>query len=123
MTEEELQRELEEQLRSSEKAAEKMLMYYASSLQSMGVKDVRQYMANKLCKLIDLTDEQASFVMLNINKENKIYDNLINSCELLKGMKKNKQLDMESIDIILNVLNLMIQDLKPFIFIQEESEQ
>lgn len=114
MSQEELDNFINEEVKGSENAVCKMLMYYISALQTAGVEDVKQYVASRIGDLISLSEEQCQFVMANFYKDNKIVENLKNSMKLLNAMKEKNQLDMESLDIVIKVLNLILKDYEEF---------
>lgn len=101
---------LNEEIKGAEHAVRKMLFYYILALQSSGIEDVKQYIATRIGDIINLSDEQTKFVLANLNNENKLIDNLDNSIKLLKKMKDENKLDIESINIIIKVLELIIKD-------------
>jgi hypothetical protein len=83
-------------------------------LTDAGIEDVRQYIATKIPEMIDFSKEQSDFIYMNINKENKIYNNLNNSIKLLDGILQSKKLDLDSIKIVKQILSLMVEDMKEF---------
>lgn len=100
------------EVEGAERAVEKMLIYYVSALQDAGVQDVRQYIASKICSMIQFSEAQVKFIKTNFTSEDKILDNLVNSVKLLENMEKTKELDLSSIKIIREVLNTIIEDYK-----------
>lgn len=111
---EEYQNAINEEVKGSESAVRKMLLYYVSALQSIGVEDVKQYIATRIGEMISLSEEQVQFILANFNKENKLIENLDNSIQLLEKMKKEEKLDLESLDIVIQVLNLIMKDYDNF---------
>ena len=87
-------------------AVQTMLFYYISSLIGT-VEDPKQYIANQISEMIDLSEEQANYVKLNLALENKLLDNLKSSIQLLDKKKKKKTLDLDSIKIVKGILNIM----------------
>ena len=114
MNQEEYQNAINEEVKGSESAVRKMLLYYVSALQSVGVEDVKQYIATRIGEMISLSEEQVQFILANFNKENKLIENLDNSIQLLEKMRKEKKLDLESLDIVIQVLNLIMKDYDNF---------
>jgi hypothetical protein len=114
MNQEEYQSAINEEVKGSEAAVRKMLLYYVSALQSTGVEDVRQYIATRIGEMISLSEEQVQFILANFNKENQLIENLDNSVRLLEKMKKEEKLDMESLDIVIKVLSLIRKDYDEF---------
>ena len=114
MTPEEMQTTIDNEVKGAENAVKKMLLYYASALQTLGVEDVRQYIATRIGDMISLSDEQCKFILTNLKSENRIIDNLKNSIQLLNKMKQENKLDMESVDIIVKVMELILKDYDEF---------
>lgn len=114
MNQEEYQNAINEEVKGSEAAVRKMLLYYISALQSTGVEDVRQYIASRIGEMISLSDEQFQFIITNFNKENQLIENLDNSVRLLEKMKKEEKLDIESLDIVIQILSLIRKDYDEF---------
>lgn len=114
MTQKEYQEYINSEVKGAEFAVKKMLMYYVSALQSVGVDDVKQYIATRIGDMISLSEEQLKFVLANFHKDNQIVENLNNSIQLLNKMKKEEKLDIESIDIVVQVLSLIIKDYDDF---------
>ncbi len=114
MTQEEYQQSIEREIKGSEAGVRKMLMYYISALKDAGIEDINQYIATKMAEMIQLSEEQLKFVLVNFNNENKLVDNLQNSIQLLTAMKDKKKLDLESLEIVIKVLNLILEDYNNF---------
>jgi len=110
MNDNEIQELIDKEVKGSESAVQKMLLYYASALLSNGVDDVKQYIATKICDMIELSEEQSKFVLANFNQKGKLVENLENSIKLLKKIEENKELDLESITIVRKVLELILKD-------------
>ena len=108
MNQEEYQNAINEEVKGSESAVRKMLLYYVSALQSVGV------VATRIGEMISLSEEQVQFILANFNKENKLIENLGNSIQLLEKMRKEEKLDLESLDIVIQVLNLIMKDYDSF---------
>lgn len=106
----EFQNIVSNEVKGAESAVKKMLLYYVSALQLAGVVDVKQYIATQISSMIDFSEEQYQFIVTNFQNDNKLVDNLNNCIQLLTKMKKEEKLDLESIDIIIKVLNLIIRD-------------
>lgn len=114
MSQENFKEIINNEIKGAENAVKKMLFYYISALESSGVEDVKQYVATQISKLIDLSEEQYRFVIANLNSDSKIIDSLNNCIVLLEDMENNKKLDLQSISIIKNALNAMVNDCKDF---------
>ena len=114
MTEQEYQQAIDREVKGSEAFVKKALMFYMSALKDAGVEDINQYVATKMGEMISLSEEQTRFVLANFDKENKLIDNLKNSIKLLTAMQNNKKLDLESLDIVIKVLNLMLEDYEDY---------
>ena len=83
-----------------------MMFYYLSTLIGE-VEDPKQYMATEMSQMIDLSEEQIQYVKMNISNDNKMLDNLSSSISLLENIEKTKELDLESITIVKNILTIM----------------
>jgi len=118
MDTQEYQSFIDREVQGAEKAISTMLLYYISALQATGVDDVKQYIATRISEMISLSEEQYKFVLANFEKDGKIIDNLNNCVQLLKNMEEKKELDLESIGIIKQVLELIIKDYKEAIEIK-----
>lgn len=110
MTEEEYRNQIDSEVKGAELAVGKMLLYYISSLQASGVEDVRQYVTGKIASIIQLSEEQIDFIKADFNSDNKIHENLKDCIDLLKNMETTKKLDIDSIKIVRNVLELILKD-------------
>jgi len=88
------------------KGVETMLYYYLSSLIGV-VEDPKQVVATELGPMIDLSEAQIQYVKMSIANDNKMLDNLSCSIDLLKAMENTKEIDLESINIIRNILEIM----------------
>lgn len=115
MTTEEYQHVIDNEVKGAEAAVRKMLLYYISSLQTVGVEDIRQYVATKMAEMIQLTDEQLAFVQANIDNENKLTANLKNCIGLLNAIETSQKLDLDSIKIVKQVLELILKDYEDII--------
>lgn len=111
---------IDEEVKGAESAVKKMLLYYASSLQSSGVEDIKQYIATKLIDIIPFTKDQLDFIQTNLNSDNKIIENLKMSISLLKNIEKTNQLDIDSVKIVRQVLELTLNDYNEVINNQED---
>lgn len=98
------------EVQGAEDAVRKMLLYYASALHNIGVEDVRQYIATKISSMIDLSEEQYQFILTNLNSENNIIESLENSVKLLKSIEDKKELDIDSIKIVRQFLEVILKD-------------
>lgn len=112
MNQEEYQRMIDNEVKGAETAVQTMLLYYVSALRSIGVEDVKQYIATKMSDMISLADEQCNFVTNNFKQDGKLVDNLQNSIRLLEKMEETKELDLESVSIIKQILELILHDCK-----------
>lgn len=91
----------------AKQSVQNMLFYYISALIDSGVKDVKQYIASEIGDMIDLSEEQVSYVQSHISNENKVVENLSSSIALLEGMEKTGKLDLEAIKIVKGILGIM----------------
>lgn len=82
---------------------ETMLYYYMSAL-SGKVKDIKQYMANRMPAMIDLTEEQATYVATSITDENTVLASLDTSMQLLQGMSSTQKFDEETVQLVIKIL-------------------
>lgn len=82
---------------------ETMLYYYYTAIIGK-VKDPKQYMASRMPVMIDLTDEQATYVGATISSDNAVMTSLTTSIELLKTMQDSKELDEESLSLVIGIL-------------------
>lgn len=114
MNQEEYQNAINEEVKGSETAVKKMLLYYISALQSVGVEDTKQYVATRIGEMISLSEEQVQFILANLDKQNQLIENLDNSVRLLEKMKEEEKLDLESLDIVIKILNLIMKDYDDF---------
>lgn len=105
----------------SKAGAQTMLFYYLYSLMGK-VKDPKQVVATELGKMIDLSEEQINYVQLNLSMENTLLANLESSISLLKVMKTTGKLDIESLQIVISMLDLMRQKAEK-LFIEDVEEQ
>lgn len=110
MNQEEFQEAVNNEVKGAELAVKKMLLYYISALQTVGVDDVRQYIATKIGDMIQLSEEQCNFIKANFTKENKLVENLNNSIQLLQKMEEEQKLDLDSIKIVRQILELIKKD-------------
>ncbi len=114
MNQNEYQHAINEEVKGSEAAVRKMLLYYISALQSVGIEDTKQYIATRIGEMISLSEEQVKFILVNFNKQNQLIENLDNSVRLLEKMKEEEKLDLESLDIVIQILNLIMKDYDNF---------
>lgn len=82
---------------------ETMLFYYMSAL-SGKVKDIKQYMANRMPAMIDLTEEQATYVAASTTDVNTVLASLDTSMQLLKGVSESEKPDPEAISLVIKIL-------------------
>ena len=83
-----------------------MLYYYLSSIIET-VEDPKQFIASEMGAMIDLSEEQIQYVKMNTSSNNKMLENLSSSIDLLVNIEKTKTLDLESIAIVRQILELM----------------
>lgn len=88
-----------------------MLFYFLSSVIGK-VEDPKQYIASELGKMIDLSEEQIQYVQMCVTHENKMLESLSSSISLLKNMEKTGELDLDSVKIVRNILEIMSEDCK-----------
>lgn len=100
----------------AKQGVQNMLFYYISALMDSGVQDVKQYVASEISSMIDLSEEQATYVKSHILNDNKVVDNLSSSIALLDNMEKTGKLDLESIRIVKGILNIMEKQYKDAIY-------
>ena len=108
---------LENEIKGAENAVRKMLMYYLSALEASGVEDTKQFVASRISEMIDLSDEQQKFIVMNFNEEGTIVHNINDCIGLLNKMKKDNKIDVESIDIIEQFLKLLLKDFEEFEYV------
>lgn len=110
MTQEEFQESINNEVKGAEVAVNKMLLYYISALQTVGVEDVKQYIATRISEMIQLSEEQCNFIKANFTHDNKLIENMKNSVQLLQNMEDKKELDLDSIKIVKQIIELIIKD-------------
>lgn len=111
MGQENLDEILNNEVKGAENAVRKMLLYYYSALEVSGVKDIKQYIATKIGKMIDLSEDQCSFIKANLSSNSKLKESLDNNIMLLENIENTKTLDIESIHIVKEFLKLLSKDL------------
>ena len=89
----------------AENALQSMLFYYITALIDNGVNDPKQYIATKICSMIDLAEDQSAYVKANIASRNKLLESLKSSMELLESMESSGNLDMDSLKIVKGILS------------------
>ena len=92
---------------ANKKALEDMLFYYLYSLIKEGAKDPVQIIATELPQMIHATEEQINYIKMNILQDNNLVDNISSSIELLRSIEESKVLDLESIQIVIRILEIM----------------
>lgn len=97
---------MDSKITGAKNSVQTMLFYYLSAVIGT-VEDPKQYIATELSKMIDLSEEQLQYVLMSIQNENKIIDNLSSSISLLENIEKTKKLDLESINIVKQILTIM----------------
>ena len=110
MTEQEFKDSIEQEVKGAESAVSKMLLYYVSALQSVGVDDVKQYIATQIGKMICLSEEQCIFITENLKQDGKLFENIDNSIKLLKQIEEKQELDLDSIKIVRQILELILKE-------------
>ena len=98
---------MDSKVTGARQGVQNMLFYYISALMDNGVQDVKQYIAGEISSMIDLSEEQATYVKSHILNNNKVVDNLSSSIALLDNMEKTGKLDLESIKIVKGILSIM----------------
>ena len=73
--------------------------------------DPKQYIATEMVKMIELSEEQAMYVKSAIATDNKVFESLSSSIELLKNMRKQNNI---VIDILSNIYTRFKDALKKF---------
>jgi hypothetical protein len=97
------------EINGAENAIRKMLLYYISALHDYGIEDVKDYVAKHLSELIDFSEDQYSLIKENLSNDNKVMEGIQLSIELLKSIKENNSLDIESVDIVIKTLERIVQ--------------
>ena len=82
---------------------ETMLYYYMAAL-SGKVKDIKQYMANRLPAMIDLTEEQSTYVAASMTDCNTVLTSLDTSMRLLQNTIDSDNFDKDSIQLVIKIL-------------------
>lgn len=67
--------------------------------------DPKQYIATEMVKMIELSEEQAMYVKSAIATDNKVFESLSSSIELLKNMRKQNTIDIDSMNIVIDILS------------------
>jgi hypothetical protein len=65
--------------------------------------------AKHLSELIDFSEDQYSLIKENLSNDNKVMEGIQLSIELLKSIKENNNLDIESVDIVIKTLERIVQ--------------
>ena len=112
MEEKDYEQMFDNEVQGAENAVRKMLLYYISALDTVGVQDIKQYIATRISSMIDLSEEQYNFIKLNFESDNKIIENLENGVKLLKKIENEQKLDITSINIVKQMLETIIRDYK-----------
>ena len=107
---------MDSKVTGAKQGVQNMLFYYISALMDNGVQDVKQYIASEISSMIDLSEEQATYVKSHILNDNKVVDNLSSSIALLDNMEKTGKLDLESIRIVKGILSIMEKQYKDAIY-------
>ena len=97
-------------LTGAKEGVQTMLFYYLLALQG-NVKDPKQVIATELGHMIDLSEEQIQYVQSHISTEGKLVKSLSSSIQLLENMEKTGKLDLESISIVKNTLQIMTKEI------------
>ena len=103
-----------------------MLFYYLYSLIG-NVEDPKQYIATEIGKMIDLSEEQIQYVQSHISTEGKLVESLSSSIQLLENMEKTGKLDLESVSIVKNTLQIMTKEInkvvEQFVVIEDAKQK
>lgn len=99
-----------------------MLFYYLTALIDSGVKDPKQHIATEIGKMIDLSEEQVSYVKTNIGLKNTLLENLSSSVTLLENMKTSDTLDKDSVDIVIGLLTVIKDECSKLLQDGDENE-
>lgn len=97
-------------LTGAKEGVQTMLFYYLLALQG-NVKDPKQVIATELGHMIDLSEEQIQYVQSHISTQSRLVKSLSSSVQLLENMEKTGKLDLESVSIIKDTLNVMIKEI------------
>lgn len=92
----------------SENAVRTMLFYYITALQSVGIEDTKQYIASRIGDMISLSEEQVKFILSNFYEGDKLVESLNSSIELLVDMNNKKEYDEDTLNIVINLLNMIV---------------
>ena len=96
----------------SKDAVVDVLFYYIYSLLKQGVEDPLQVISTELPEMIHASKEQIEYIKINTLEKNKLVDNLDSSIGLLNSIEESKTLDLDSIRIVKNILEIMRNDAK-----------
>ena len=99
---------MDSKILGAKQGVQTMMYYYLSALIGT-TEDPKQYIATELGKMIDLSEEQIQYVKMNVANDNKMLDNLSSSIALLESMEKTGKLDLESVGIVKQILEIMKQ--------------
>lgn len=94
---------------NAQQAVQTMLCYYLTSL-IPNVDDPKQYIATKLGEMINFSEDQIRYVQMNVHRDGKLKENLSSSIQLLESIEKTGVLDLESIKIVRQVLQILLED-------------
>lgn len=97
-------------MNSIKTAVSDMLFYYLHSLIKQGVEDPLQVICTELPEMIHASTEQINYVKMNALQKGKLLENLDSSIELLSSIEESKTLDLESIKIVKEILEIMKKD-------------
>lgn len=94
----------------AKEGAQTMLFYYLLALQQSEVKDPKQVIATELGKMIDLSEKQLQYVKSYLSTEGQLLESLSYSIQLLESIEKTGKLDLESISIVKQTLDIMYEE-------------
>ena len=112
-------------LTGAKEGVQTMLFYYLLALQG-NVKDPKQVIATELGHMIDLSEERIQYVQSHISTEGKLVESLSSSIQLLENMEKTGKLDLESVSIVKNTLQIMTKEINKVVeqfVVIEDAEQ
>lgn len=106
--------DLTNEIYGAENAVKKMLMYYISALNASGVENSKEVVVHRISELIDLSYEQQQIIMMNLSNEGKIINSAKECIKLIDKMEDENEIDLDSIYIIKQFLELLLKDFKDF---------
>lgn len=94
-----------DKISGAKQAVQNMLFYYLTTL--LDEKDPKQIIASEMGAMINLSEEQLSYVKMHLSANNKVVDNLESCIQLLENMIKTGKVDIDSLKIVIQILSLM----------------